>query len=71
MIRNDSEYRRAVARITEYHLEIVDRRDHLRQFGGLEQADQTLDDLKSRCRTLEDETAMYERRANPTRVSAV
>ena len=65
MIRNDAEYRRTIARITEYHLEIVDRRDHLRQLEYLDpQADEMIHDLKSKCRNLEGEIATYERRAS-------
>ena len=72
MIRSYSEYRRALARITEYHLEIVDRQDHLRKSGCRdEQGDETLCNLRSRCQTLHEETAVYERCTNATWVPAI
>ncbi len=71
MIRNEPEFKRALARLTECHLDIVDRRDCLRQSGDAdEQSDGILSDLKSRCRGLEDEIATYERRNAKTWVPA-
>lgn len=71
MIRNDGEYKRTLARITECHLRLVDRREEL-ELAGVpdEKIDATLDDLLHNCRGLEDDIAAYERYASPTWVPA-
>jgi hypothetical protein len=72
MIRNDSQYKRTLARITECHLEIVDRREQLRQSGcSDDEADEVMCRLQSMCRNLEDEISTYERRTARTWVPAV
>ena len=71
MIHNEMEYRRAVIQITEYHLLIAERRDHLSQWGTFDETtDSTLRDLTSKCRILENEVATYERRGSLTWVAA-
>ena len=72
MIRNDSEYKRTLARITEHHLRLVDRREELELEGVPDdQIDQLLADLQYNCRGLEDDVAAYERYTAPTWVPAV
>jgi hypothetical protein len=61
MIRNDSEYRRTIARITECHLNIVDRHEELRRCGALSSDDSTLREWETLRRMLEDQIARYER----------
>jgi len=61
MIRTDSEYRRTIARITECHLNIVDRREELRSTGSrCGDADSTLREWETLRRMLEDQIARYE-----------
>jgi hypothetical protein len=60
MIRTDAEYRRTIARITQCHLAIVDRREELRMRGGLCGEDSTLREWKTLRRMLEDQIARYE-----------
>jgi hypothetical protein len=71
MICNEPEFRRTVARRTELHLEIVDRRERL-QLAGLsdEQVDEMIGDLIIRCRRLADEIATYDRLTAETWVPA-
>ena len=70
MIRNDAEYKRTLARITEHHLWLVDRREQL-ELAGVpdEQIDEVLGDLHYNCRGLEDDIADYERHTARTWVS--
>ncbi|MBI3861448.1 MAG: hypothetical protein HY290_06090 [Planctomycetia bacterium] len=71
MLRNEDEFRRAVASLTEKHLKLVDRRYQLR-YAGLpdEQIDELVADLTSGCRRLEEEIELYERRTTRTWVPA-
>ena len=72
MIRDVSEYKRTLARITECHLEIVDRREHLRQMGCRdEQSDEVLSRLKATCRNLKDDVSTFENRTARSWVPAV
>lgn len=71
MIRNDSEYKRTLARITEHHLQLVDRREQL-ELAGVpdEQIDELLGDVQYNCRGLEEDIAAYERYTSRTWVQA-
>jgi len=71
MIRNELEFKRTVARLTELHLELVDRRERL-QLAGLtdEQIDEMIGDLIVRSQRLGEEIAVYERRTARTWVPA-
>jgi len=72
MIRNVSEYKRTLARITECHLEIVDRREHLRHTDCRDdQADEVLRRLSATCANLKDEVSKFESRTARTWVPAV
>jgi len=62
VINNESDYKRTIARLTECHLQIVDRKSELRDAGYTEQAaEQKMRELKSICQTLENDIARYER----------
>lgn len=67
MIRNEPEFRRTVMRLTELHLELVDKREQL-QLAGLE--DEQIDELTGKmicsCRQLEDDIRTYEKRTART-----
>ena len=67
MIRNEFEYKRTVARITEHHLQLVDQHEQLRLLGfSDEQIEQRIANLKSSWQHFEDEIATYERRTART-----
>ena len=71
MIRTEFEYKSALARLTEQHLQLVDQREQLRQSGlSDEKIDQMVGGLKSSCRRIEIEVAGYERRTARTWVPA-
>jgi hypothetical protein len=71
MIRNEFEYKRALAHVTECHLAIVERREQLRESGCLgEEADKALCRLKFVCGDLKDQIELYERRTARTWVPA-
>ena len=72
MIRNDAEYKRTLALITEHHLRLVDRREQL-ELARVpdEQIDELLGDILYNCRGLEDDVASYERYTAQTWVPAV
>ncbi len=70
MIRNEPEFRRAAARLTEQHLQLVERREQL-QLAGLadEQIEELVGKLICNCQELEDQLATYERRTARTLIS--
>lgn len=71
MIRNELEYRRTVVRLTEVHLELVDRRERLELLGLVdEQIEELIGNLICNCRRIEAEIAAYERATERTWVPA-
>lgn len=67
MIRNESEYKSAVARLTGERRRIAEERARLQQLGlEPEQIVHAIGQSNSTCRELEDEVATYERRTAPT-----
>jgi hypothetical protein len=71
MIRNELEFRRTVVRLTELHLELVDRRERLELLGlADEQIEELIGNLICNCRRIEEEIAAYERQTERTWVPA-
>lgn len=71
MIRNELEFKRILARVTEHHLQLVDQRERLQQAGhSEEQIEHMLGSLIASCQRLKDEVASYDRRIARTWVPA-
>ena len=70
-VRNEAEYKKTIALITEHHLRLVDRRENTWSLAGVpdEKVDEVLGDLHYNCRGLEDDIANYERHTARTWVS--
>lgn len=67
MIRDDLEYKLAVARLEQQRRQVTEQRDLLEQAGFSEEhIEQVVRHMKSSCRQLEEDVATYESRTAPT-----
>jgi hypothetical protein len=62
MIHTADEYKLALARLTELHLQLAEQREEMRRCGiSDDKIEERISELKSSCDNVEDDIAAYER----------